>query len=483
MSSPDVVVIGSGFGGCITALKLAQDGRKVLVLEQGRRIHPQNDFQPSWSPKYLTQFYRFYLHAESNFFYYCASVLGGGSVLYAGASPRAPSEVFFYEDGITGKNRWPAGITRPVLDPFYAEIETKLNVNLIPWNEVSRVGSAFAQMCLNAGKSCDRVPFCIVGCNGMGQCQAGCPIGAKKTLLHNYIPEAEAFGAVFRAESDVRTIQPLPGPLWEVSYWEKQSPKTVKTPLLVLAAGAVGTPALLLRSKANLPQLSSATGKNFHNNGDIPLAFELPPDWPEKHFPFHLYKGRNNPGVMSYAFWGSKKITLHPGSGPPTLFSGLDFHMPDGTPPMGLKYKSWAKGVYSGGRLMPCLVMGMAPPAGKVTVNGAGDPEVQFDPVVMKPYVERAEEAIREIAQANDAKILYTGPKQAFDLGGAHGMGTCRMGTDPADAVCDPNGQVFFYPKLFVADGSLIPGGVGVNPAQTIAANASRVAEYIRSNT
>lgn len=479
----DAVIVGSGFGGSISALELAEDGRKVLVLEQGRRIHPQNDFKLSWSPKYLYQFYRFYVNAQSNFFYYSASVMGGGSVLYAGASPRAPSEAFIYEDEITGKNRWPLGITRQTLDPFYAGIEAKLNVNLISWDDVSRVGSAFAQMLLNAGKSCDRVPMAIVGCKGMGQCQAGCPIGAKRTLLHNYIPESEALGATYQADSDVRTIKPLPGPLWEVSYLENQSPKKVTTPLLILAAGTLGTAAILLRSKADLPKLSPAAGDHFHNNGDVPFAFELPPDWAQENFPFTIYKGRNNPGVITYAYWDSKKITVHPGSVPPTIFTGLDFYMSDGTPPLGLNYKLWAKEVYSQNRFLPCLVMGMAPPGGKVTVGLTGEPEVSFDPGVMGPYVERVMGAIREIAQANGAKILYTGRDQTFDWGGAHGMGTCRMGSDPADAVCDSNGQVFHYPKLFVADGSLIPGGVGVNPSLTIAANAARIAKYIRSNT
>ncbi|MGC8756165.1 MAG: GMC family oxidoreductase, partial [bacterium] len=249
---------------------------------------------------------------------------------------------------------------------------------------------------------------------------------------------------------------------------------SVQGTIVILAGGAIYTPELLLRSKQYLPNLSDQVGKNFHNNGGIRFGIELPDGLPS----IECYKGMDSAGVMTYAFWQDYRITIEAGTSPASIFT-LNIHR-QGAPGWGLEFKHWAKSVYPS-KLIIGNIMGL--------VTGEGYVYLKNNlPVVHLPltqnlanYMNRVIAPIQELADKNNAFLLQT-LRAGYMYSISHMLGTCRMGDDPARSVADANGQIRNYTGLFVTDSSAIPGGTGVNPSTTIAANAERIANYIVNN-
>ncbi|MGB9736662.1 MAG: FAD-dependent oxidoreductase, partial [bacterium] len=293
----DAIIIGSGFGGAIPALRLAQANKKVLVLEQGR-VFTEKDFKQTWDFKYSSQFMSVTTSDDYNSFFRAGMVLGGGSVVFSGLMNRSPSETFDFVD-YNGYKVWPDAINRQVLDPYYDMVESMMQIRQVTWNEVSKTGGMFAKLLDNVGLTCDRARYPYVNCRQCGYCEAGCIYGAKQSLMHNYIPQAQAAGAEFRTECRAMLIQPNTNG-YTVSYTGPDNTmSSVQGTIVILAGGAIYTPELLLRSKQYLPNLSDQVGKNFHNNGGIRFGIELPDGLPS----IECYKGMDSAGVMTYAFW------------------------------------------------------------------------------------------------------------------------------------------------------------------------------------
>lgn len=475
METVDVVIVGSGFGGSIPALRLAQSGRSVVVLEQGPRL-TEKDFVPSWSFREQSRLFTTYQSQDYSVFFRYGRGVGGGSLTYAAAMLRAPSEVFAYRDG-DDYHVWPASVTRAALDPHYAEVERMMSVSRIPWDEVPRAGAVFAMLLDKMGLTCDRARYPMVDCLGCGFCMAGCPYGRKQHLGRNYVPQAETAGAEFRAGCKVERLS-RDGSGYVVHYRDHSGlAQTVAADLVLLAAGALETPAVLLRSGAGLGELHPEIGKNLNNNGDMALIFQLPPDFPDA----QMFMGRNNAGMITYAFWEEHKITIHAGAGPPALFAALDVVRDDGEAPrapLGLEFKRFMRDNYPN-RLVSSLAIGLVDSVGRVTVDGQG--LVHFDfPMTpaLSAYIERVAGVGRRIAEATGAKLCRTADS-GWEHADAHPLGTVRMGDDDAKAPCTPAGELRGFPGLYVTDGAAIPGGTGVNPANTIAANAERIAAGI----
>jgi choline dehydrogenase-like flavoprotein len=469
----DVVVVGSGFGGAIPALRLAESGRKVVVLEKGQR-RTAKDFRQSWDLRYLYELYTYIQPKDQSVFFRYAKVLGGGSVLFSGACLRPPREVFDYVDPRNDYKVWPKEITRAILDPYCEIIEQKLQITQVSWDEVPKSGGVWAKMLDNAGYTCDRGRFNYVDCQQCGFCQTGCLFDRKITLAHTYIPEAEQLGAEFRTECEAWTLKPVDGG-YLVTYKDKYGNMLeIQGEQVILAGSAIETPAILLRSKNSLPKLSDQVGLNLNNNGDVGFYYSLPSDWA---YPFYHYKGRDNAGVISYAFWQDHRISIHAGSPPPGVISAIDIHRP-GELAWGLEHKHFMQQIYAN-RMIGGLVIGLIPGFGILSINNSGFPRVEFPMTdILKNYIARVEQVLLEIGAANKAELLMT-TREGYEYGDAHPLGTCRMGYSPDVAVVDPYGEVYNYPNLFVTDSSTIPGGTGINPALTIAANAERIGQYI----
>lgn len=476
MESFDVVIVGSGFGGSIPALRLAEDKRKVLVLERGERLTTR-DAKQDWSFRSQARLYVTYNSSDYHVLMRYGRGLGGGSLTYAAAMLRAPSEVFAYKDA-SGYAIWPKGVDRAALDPHFAKVEEKMSITRASWSDVPRAGGVFAMMLHNMGLTADRSMYPIIDCKQCGFCECMCPFGRKQHLGLNYIPQAEKLGAEFRTESLVHSVEP-DGSGYKVNYVDSHGvERAVRGDLLILAASALETPAILLRSK-KLTDLHPKVGHYLNNNGDVALLFKTPPSLPET-YPF---MGRNNAGLITYAFWKEHRITIHPGAGPPALVAAMDVFSEKGEPkvPMGLQFKRFVRDNYAK-RVFPALAIGLVDGEGRIQVDSKG--QLSFDlPMTdgLKAYIERVAGIGRQIAEANGAELLRTGGDN-YEHGDAHPLSSCRMGDDPDRAPCDAHGELRGHKNLFITDGSSIPGGTGVNPSHTIAANAERIAAWLVAN-
>lgn len=479
MGVHDAVIVGSGFGGSIPALRLAQAGQRVLVLEQGERLAAR-DFRQDWSMRTMDRLFTNYMSDDFEVFFRYGRGLGGGSLMYAGACLRAPTEVFTYTDA-DGYAVWPESVTRAGMDPYFEKAERMMQVRQARWDEVPGAGGAFAQMMANLGLPCDRGRFPYVDCVQCGYCMVGCIYDRKVTLAHSYIPQAEALGARFETGARVVRVRPTAAG-WAASYLDRQGrEREAVGRRLLLAAGSLETAAVLLRSKraGDLPDLPAAVGENLNNNGDVAFFFQVPEDFPR----FHMHMGRNNAGVITYAFWQEHRITIHPGTSGPAIFAALEIQADEGddappAQPFGVDYKRFVKANFPN-RVFPALAIGLVDPGGSVHLRDDGSLAFRFPMTPsLRAYIDRVAGIGRRIAEGSGARLLRTNDT-GWEHGDAHPLGTCRMGDDPAKAPCDASGALRGYDGLYVTDGAAIPGGTGVNPALTIAANAERLADLL----
>src|SRR4051812_13556064 len=287
----DVCIVGSGFGGSITAWRLAElyraagaDAKNILVLERGRR-YKHTEFKQSMSVDHLAGVYNLIQSTQgSGGQFVVANAVGGGSNLYLAASLRSPQEIFERRDHAPddGPDRrmWPKEISRTSLNPYYARVERALRVRQPSWNEVSKSGGLWAATLNAAGHTCDRVPLAIDfgRCVDAKWCHTGCIFGAKNTLNTNYLASAEANGVRVRPNRQAESIRrsSTAGYRYVVSA-SHVDPRThqptnatdeIECKVLILSAGAMGNPPLLMRSRAQLPSLSDQLGRHLGVNGD-----------------------------------------------------------------------------------------------------------------------------------------------------------------------------------------------------------------------
>jgi choline dehydrogenase-like flavoprotein len=206
--SVDICIIGSGFGGAITAARLSEDSnRKIVVLEKGKRWSGA-DFQQSQDPKYIFELYEDI--QGDGIFVGLGKGIGGGSLVYSSMCFRAPSSVFEQTDDNCSRI-WPEWYTRQNLNPYYDTVESVLQVvqlgwtlDEVPaWQRVSKRDGVFAKGCDLLGKTCDPARVSLQNCHNCGWCSTGCKFDKKQSLILNYIPMAEENGVEFRSECEV----------------------------------------------------------------------------------------------------------------------------------------------------------------------------------------------------------------------------------------------------------------------------------------
>jgi cholesterol oxidase len=318
----DVVVVGSGFGGAINACRLAQAGRSVCILERGKRWG-KKDF-PRTTGQVARSFWNYKdlgmldYRAFENIDVIQASGVGGGSLVYFNVHIRTPKEIF--ED-----SRWPVGVKRDVLNPYYDKARDMLEARqLTPpadYQMPARTEAFFAaakaasrkpelmEICVYTGpEKVNRQGIVQDGCVYCGNCMLGCHVHAKNTLDLNYIPLAEKNGAEVYPLHEVEKIEPIEPvesngyrvhfrqfdlqvaesqPLTEsgarfhrrnASPEQNSQPGSVVGRKVIISAGSLGSTEILLRSRElhrTLPRLSSALGTKFSGNGDFLLAGTL----------------------------------------------------------------------------------------------------------------------------------------------------------------------------------------------------------------
>src|SRR5438552_317119 len=311
----DVIVIGSGFGGAITACRLAEAGYKVLILERGRRwdktTYPRAPEDPwIWShdfPERLNGWIDLRVFAHMSVAQ--GAAVGGGSLIYANISCEAPPHVF-------EKSTWPQEITHAELKPYYDAVAKFMNVQQVPdnqWTERMKLMKEGAEK-IGKGNRFKKLELAVSfdpewtydadnphhpakskrfvnaqgveqgTCIHLGNCDIGCDVDAKNTLDRNYIPWAEKHGAEVRPLHLVKDIEAVTNG-YRVSYDElkngKRVPGSETARIVIVAAGSLGSTALLLRCRdlnGSLPNISAFLGRDWSSNG----AFLTPAFYAER---------------------------------------------------------------------------------------------------------------------------------------------------------------------------------------------------------
>jgi cholesterol oxidase len=522
----DWLVIGSGFGGSVSALRLAEKGYDVAVLECGRRFEDE-DFAESawqlgryyWMPKLgLKGILR--LTVFKDIFIASGCGVGGGSLGYANTLYRA-RPAFFGDRQWSGLADWDRE-----LQPHYDTAERMLGATDYPlegpadlllkeYGEELGVAETYAntRVGIHFGEPGKAVadPFFggegpeRSGCRFCGSCMIGCRHGAKNTLRKNYLWFAEKLGVRIDAERTVTDVRPLEAGDGSGGYevttvrsgaWFRKDRRTTTARGVVIAAGALGTNKLLRDcvERGSLPRVSGRLGELVRTNSESILAVTAPGDErdfaksvaitssiypdPDTHIEVVTY-GRRADSV-------STLFTLMTGKGSrltrPLLWMGQIVRHPLRLLRTLWPFK-WSQ------RTVILLVMQTLDNAMRlvpkrrllgrgVRLQTAQDPE-RPNPTFI-PAANAAAEWFAEktggLAQAGITESIFNIPTTAHILGGA------VIGETPEEGVVDERHRVFGYENLLVTDGASIPANPGVNPSLTITALAEHAMAAIPPN-
>ncbi len=517
----DVVIIGSGFGGSVSALRLAEKGYRVLVLEQGRRFETGDFPRTNWLlHKFLwlpaLGFYGIQrITLLKNVLVLSGAGVGGGSLVYANTliEPHAS----FFDDP-----RWAKlGNWRQELAPHYATAKRMLGVVrsrfLGPADQALRevagelgAGDTFEQpeVAVFFGKPNERVPDPYfggegpdrVGCNFCGGCMVGCNVGAKNTLDKNYLYLAEKLGAQVRPLTTVTGVRPHRQGGYEIlsrgtgPFGRERPP--IRAERVVFAGGVLGTVPLLLSCKKRglLPRLSERLGDYVRTNSEALVgALSRRPDadnsrgiaitssfHPEPHTHIQLVRygagqdAMGRLGTLMVDGQGGKLSRLARFVGQ-VLRHPIDFlrtQVPWG----------WAKHTTIllvmqsvDNHLRVRLARAWWWPFRQRLVSTAADGRE-------KPptYIPVANLTARKIAEKTDGIALGAINEALLDVPTtAHILGGCCMGDSAESGVIDTEQRVFGYSGLYVCDGSAISANLGVNPSLTIMALTERAMSAI----
>jgi len=523
----DVCIVGSGFGGSITAYRLAElyqaagaDAKNVLVLERGRRYR-HTEFAQSMYIGHLSNVYTLIQSSQgTGGQMVAANGVGGGSNLYLAASIRSPREIFErrdrHPDDGPDRRMWPREISRRTLDPYYARVERGLRVRQPSWNEVSKSGGIWAASLRKAGHTCDRVPLAIDfgRCLDAKWCHTGCIFGAKNTLNTNYLQAAERIGVRVQpnrqAESVRRSTTDGYRYVVTASVMDNEGDHPTRQPtgqqeeiecrVLVMAAGAMNTPPILMRSQNDLPSLSPRLGKHLGVNGDHVAGVEYDPKKIRELLKLgaygQFYKGKPIT-TMTYDWYAGrpgnendgKRFTLQE----IFLSSLTNFLYDDGRDPAadsswwGLQKK---QSISTWSDHIEILAMVEDTHDGEfyaVPPNGGGAIRPNAGPVHIGLFSYSMTDASRKVRDDANAAIgsvvERNGLGRVLELTQttgaycAHPLGGARMAESKDLGVVNHLCEAFDNEGLYCIDSSAIPTSLGVNPSLTIAAVSERAAE------
>jgi len=519
--NPDVIIVGSGFGGSVHACRLATAGWSVLVLERGRRWGPQ-DYPRSPDDAWIYDIDEpekqngwLDLRIFDDMWVATGAGVGGGSLIYANVSIDAKPEML--------NTGWTSQINAKVLAPYYDRVADMLKPEKLPDNQLTPRFELMREAAQKTGAE-DRfrkvdlaVSFDPDGhypstrppseaaqktftnafgrtqgyCTHAGNCDIGCKAQAKNSLDLNYLAVAEDAGAEIRPLSVVSHIVPE-GNGYAVVYHDisdgSRVERVVRAPKVILAAGSLGSTEILFRSRDHfktLPDVSAALGFSWSSNGDF----------------------------LTPAFY--KDRVLSPSIGP-TITAAIDYldgsddgaqyFVEDGGFPDVLSNAVRAAKTRSQrfslrarilSRVASVLSDGdpletMMPWFGQ-SIDG-GDGRLYWGRDWLRPWKKRlkldwnsarSERGVGGLINAHKRLSSAMGGRASVpptwgvfrNLVTPHPLGGCKLGAAPSSGVVDHFGEVFGYQGLFVSDGAIFPRPIGLNPSKTIAALAERSAE------
>ena len=524
----DWIVVGSGFGGSVAALRLAEKGYRVAVLEAGCRLRDEDFARTGWNLRRLFWVPRLGLIGPSrisifkDIFIASGAGVGGGSLVYANTLYRA-KPAFFGHPQWAGLNDWAAALA-----PHYDTAERMLGVQTVPWDSdgqqlLRRIGERFGVLDTFTRTPCGvffgeagvTVPDPYfggkgpsrTGCTRCGGCTMGCTVGAKNTLVKNYLWFAERAGVIITPETEVTDIRPLQnqggqgGQDGSAGYevhmrrstglWNRQ-PRVLRARGVVVAAGALGTNRLLARCRlaGGLPKLSPRLGEKVRTNSESILAVTLPDDrlQPSHDVAISASVHVSHDTHIEAVTYGRNGSVLK------LFFTLLAADGTRLTRPLKLlaqvlrhpwRFVRSLSPLHWGRRTVILLVMQSLDNAiafvarrnwlGQVRLSTRQDPD-RPNPTFIQEGFDAAQwlaEQTGGIAQSMVTEALANIPTTAHILGGA------VIGRDADTGVVDGTGQVFNYRNLLVCDGSILPANPGVNPSLTITALAEWVVSAV----
>lgn len=486
----DVVIVGSGAGGAVVARVLAEAGQRVLVLEEGPYIpaltygsfRPSESLRHAWRGGGLTV--AFGLGNSPAINVTMGRVVGGSSVLSGGVCFRIPHLIL---------RRWQqerglVDFDERALEPYYEEVERNVHVEEVPAHLRSRSTILSDEGLRKCGFSTKPMRRNTDGCNGCGRCNFGCPEAAKMSVDISYLPHAVAAGASIWSDCLVDRVTMSGDRAIGVEGRLLNGPRglpgdtlRVRAKRVVLAAGAAHTPLLMKRS--GLAGVSNQVGKNV----TLHPAFRLIARFSD---PVMGWKGATQ-STYSDAF-EHEGITLTSVFVPPSVIAAT-------MPGVGPKHTAKA-------RQLPYLAMW----GGIIHDEGGGriwSNPFGREPIMTYQMAKRDRNLVPRIIRIMGDAFFAAGAKEIFlpilgqegldadafrqmgledvpshllECSSQHPLGSCRMGKTREHSVVDTLGKVWDTRELFIADGSIIPTSLGVNPQLAIMTLATRIAWALR---
>ena len=507
----DVVVIGSGFGGSVAALRLREKGYSVAVIEAGRRFKDKDFPKTSWRLRRFLFFPRLGLtgiqriHALPDVMVLAGAGVGGGSLVYANTL-YTPPDTYFNDPQWRSITDW-----KSELAPWYDQAHRMLGVAENPYFSPSDAAMKEAADEMGVGHTFKMAPLGIYfgdgtdkkvadpffggvgpdrnGCTQCGACMTGCRFNAKNTLPKNYLGLAEGAGAEVFPLHTVTKIEEQSDTSWVITTRKSTSwfgaTKKFTARQVVVAAGTYNTQRLLhtMKNDGTLPKLSDALGKLSRTNSEALTGALLKKSdtdytkgsaitssfFPDDHThvePVRYGKGSNLMGLLQtvmtdgFVAKARRRQWLTQMVKNPALIIRI------------LNVRKWSE------RTVIALVMQNVDSAltvkGKKGIFGWHLTSKNDSDKPNATYLPAANEVVRRIADKHEGIAgghygdLFNAPFTAHFVGG------CVIGEDKSKGVIDPYHRVWDYPTLHIVDGSSVTANLGVNPSLTITAQAER---------
>ncbi|HVX94407.1 MAG TPA: GMC family oxidoreductase [Polyangia bacterium] len=489
----DFCVVGSGAGGSIAAATLAAAGASVAIVEEGAR-YTKRDFnmQEAWAYPAMYQEHGNRATDDLSIMILQGRTVGGGTTVNWTSSFRTPERTL----RLWAERHGVRGLDAATLAPHFAAVEERLSIGPGNRDDVNRNNQKLWDGAARLGWQPELIRRSVKGCARLGYCGLGCPLDAKQSALVTYVPDALAAGADLYTDCRVHLLETDRGHARAVvadvldRAADRPRARLVIHPRrgVVLAAGAINTPALLLRSKAGTG--SGVVGKRTFLHPTVPLAafFDEPVEGfygPPQSVAVHHFSDRTD--RIGYFL---ETAPTHP------MLTALAF------PGAGDAHRRMIERLPFAQATIALLIDGHHDDAGgTVSVDGAGRVKLRYP--ISPALREAALDALQSMARlqlaagAREVVTLHDTPltlrteadlarlteppfgANLYTLFSAHQMGGCPMGEDPRTSVVNSRGRHHELENVWIADGSVFPTALGVNPQLSIYAHARLFASEI----